>query len=257
MPEPQYDGAMNYDETDQAQRYDAARAMPAGLQRLWIAPIRDHLRRKPRLVIDLACGTGRFTASLADELGSPVLGVDPAKTMLAKARANVCLPSVRFVEGGSEAIPAGDGSADVVFVSMAWHHFPDRKAAAREIRRVLAPGGIAAIRSPMRDTIDRVVYHAYFPISRELNTQRLPARADLVADMAGAGMAEVLHTPIELEMATSWEAYCDKIAARAYSDLAVTPDEDFARGLEAMRSVRVPPGPVKEPIALCLFRREA
>ena len=43
--------------------------------------------------------------------------------------------------GGAEAIPFPDGTFDAVIVSDAFHHFPDQETSAREIRRVLRPGG--------------------------------------------------------------------------------------------------------------------
>src|SRR5688572_23633487 len=120
---------MRYDNTDQAKRYDAARFMSREAQRLSLEPLHSLVPTPVRMVVDLGCGTGRFSAALAEEFAAPVLGVDPAQTMLAKARENVSHPSVTFAEGESSAIPLPNGAADLVFVSMAYHHFEDRPAA--------------------------------------------------------------------------------------------------------------------------------
>ena len=49
--------------------------------------------------------------------------------------------NAEFREGRAEAIPSDDGSADVVLTSLSLMGAIDRAAAAREIARVLRPGG--------------------------------------------------------------------------------------------------------------------
>lgn len=245
---------MKYDATDQAKRYDAARFMSREAQRLSLDPLRPLLPDPIRMVLDLGCGTGRFSSALAEEFGAPVLGVDPAQTMLAKARENVLHPRVTFTHGDSSAIPLPDSVAELVFVSMAYHHFEDRPAAAREMRRVLAPGGLVAIRNSTADALDGFRFLEYFPAARAHADAMLPRRDALTASMRAAGFAPVLHEVIPHEMAPTWEAYCDKTAARAYSLLAMISDDDFEAGLSAMRSSKPRPGPIIEPIDLFAFR---
>ena len=245
---------MRYDETDQARRYDAARAMSREAQRPYLEPLARLVPKPTRRVVDLGCGTGRFSIALAESFGAPVLGVDPARTMLAKARANVVDPRVAFAEGDAGSIPLGDGEADLVFVSMAWHHVEDRAIAAREIHRILAPGGVLAIRNPTVDALDEVVFLEYFPAARAHDTATLPRRAELVALMESSGFTLALHEVIRHEMAPNWSAYCDKIAARAFSDLAVISDTAFESGLAAMRGESDRTGPIVEPIDLFAFR---
>lgn len=63
------------------------------------------------------------------------------------------LPNVTFVKAGSEAIPAGDGSFDVVFMFKSLHHVPIELMdnALKEVKRVLRPGGMAYISEPVFD----------------------------------------------------------------------------------------------------------
>jgi SAM-dependent methyltransferase len=55
--------------------------------------------------------------------------------------------NIRFREGRAEAIPADDGAVHVVLASLSLMYVIDRAAAAREIARVLRPGGrlVAAV----------------------------------------------------------------------------------------------------------------
>ncbi|HEX5128584.1 MAG TPA: methyltransferase domain-containing protein [Usitatibacter sp.] len=245
---------MRYDDTDQARRYDAARAMSRETQRRSLEPLRPLLPDPIRLVVDLGCGTGRFTAALADEFGAPVCGIDPAETMLAKARVNVSHPRVTFTRAEAAAIPLPAGAADLVFVSMAYHHFEDKPAAAREIRRVLAPGGLVALRNTTVDALDGFAFLEYFPAARAHGEAMLPRRDELEATLQDAGLMPVLHEVMPHEMARSWAEYCDKIAARAYSLLAMIMDAEFEAGLAAMRGARGRPGPIVEPIDFFAFR---
>ena len=89
-------------------------------------------------VLDLAAGTGKLTRRLV-ESGATVTAVEPVAEMRA------ALPdSVGALEGTAEAIPAEDGSVDLVTVAQAFHWF-DGDAALAEIHRVLRAGGKLAV----------------------------------------------------------------------------------------------------------------
>jgi ubiquinone/menaquinone biosynthesis C-methylase UbiE len=245
---------MRYDETDQAERYDSARAMPKEDQARYLRPLSGLLPSRVRMVVDLGCGTGRFSVALAEEFGAPVLGVDPARTMLAKAREGISHPRVTFTEGTATAIPLEDGAADLIFVCMAYHHFDDPHGAMREMRRVLGPGGIVAIRNSTVDALDRIAYLDYFPAAKAHLAAVLPARERLKASMAAAGLIPIFHEILPHEMAAGWSAYCDKVAARAFSDLVAISDQDFESGLAAMRREVGRAGPIVMPMDLFAFR---
>lgn len=102
---------------------------------------------EPLDVVDLGAGTGKLTRTLV-ALGHRVTAVEPLPEMLAQLQAAV--PGVTVVEGGAEAIPLPDASADVVTVAQAFHWF-DHSSALREISRVLRPGGHFGLVWNMRD----------------------------------------------------------------------------------------------------------
>jgi ubiquinone/menaquinone biosynthesis C-methylase UbiE len=103
-------------------------------------------------VLDLGTGTGAVAESAAriSGTGGHVVAVDISSQMLALARVRVesrgCV-NVTLREGRAEAIPAADNSFDVVLASLSLMFVIDREAAAREIARVLHPGGrlVAAV----------------------------------------------------------------------------------------------------------------
>jgi SAM-dependent methyltransferase len=107
-----------------------------------------------RRVLDLAAGTGLFTAPLV-AAGHDVVAVEPAAGMLGRLAGG--LPSVTALEGTAEALPLPDADVDVVTAAQAAHWF-DPEPAAAELRRVLRPGGAVAFVWNMRD--DRVPWSA-------------------------------------------------------------------------------------------------
>ncbi|MEO1028292.1 MAG: class I SAM-dependent methyltransferase, partial [Pseudomonadota bacterium] len=113
---------MDYDETDIAAVYDAARGYSPTTQSLWRDIIVESVRGYTiNRILDLGCGTGRYTSALAQWLNAEVVGVDLSEKMLAKAK-ETSAPGVSFKLGAAEAIPLEEGSVDMVFMSMVFHH---------------------------------------------------------------------------------------------------------------------------------------
>ena len=93
-------------------------------------------------VLDVACGTGVIATAAAERVGpaGSVTGVDNNPGMLAVASARSG-HEVRWQEADAQALPYPDGSFDRVICQFGLQYFPDRPAAAREMHRVLCPGG--------------------------------------------------------------------------------------------------------------------
>jgi malonyl-CoA O-methyltransferase len=93
-----------------------------------------------RVVLDLACGTGRY-ALLAQERGARlILGVDNSAAMLV-----VAPPTVKRAQATTEAIPLAANALDGVICGLALGHLPDVQPSFCEIARILKPGGWALI----------------------------------------------------------------------------------------------------------------
>ena len=95
-------------------------------------------------VVDVASGPGTSAIQLANETGCSVVGVDlspqSVDTDARAAEAAGLGERVRFVEGDAEALPLEDESMDGALCECALCTFPDKRAAARELARVLRPG---------------------------------------------------------------------------------------------------------------------
>ena len=101
-------------------------------------------------VLDCGCGPGTITAGLA-QAASPgkVTGIDLEESQLDHARENAAglgLTNVAFASGGVHDLPYQDNLFDAVFSHAMLEHMHDPLAVLAEMRRVLKPGGLAAIR---------------------------------------------------------------------------------------------------------------
>jgi SAM-dependent methyltransferase len=92
--------------------------------------------------LDLGCGDGALVHAFAAQ-GATAVGVDPDPAMLAAARKRAAEMNVsaNFLEARAESLPFPDASFDAVSAMTVLCFVPDAKAAAREMARVLRPGG--------------------------------------------------------------------------------------------------------------------
>lgn len=120
------------------------------------APVADDLIGAAGLqpgerVLDVACGTGVVTRRAADRVGAggAVAGLDVNPGMLAVARAQTPPDiAIEWHEASAESMPLPDEAFDVVLCQMGLQFIPDKQAALREMRRVLAAGGRVLITVP-------------------------------------------------------------------------------------------------------------
>lgn len=110
-------------------------------------------------VLDLGCGTGIVARVLRERLGggARLTGVDLSPAMIARARA--IAPDIEWHQGDAAALPFADGSFDIVLAQQVLQFTRDRRAAADEIRRVLAPAG-RLVASTWRPRPHQPIYQA-------------------------------------------------------------------------------------------------
>ncbi len=120
--------------------------------------------------LDLGFGGGVGIAALLASPAAHVTGVELSEEMLAAARKRFAGPlgegRLAIVQGTVGALPLADSSVDRILTVNTLYFWPDPEAGARELARVLAPGGrlIVAIDRPeamVRRGMDRPPFRLY------------------------------------------------------------------------------------------------
>jgi len=102
------------------------------------------------IALDVGCGTGSVTASLARAAGPDglALGVDISEPMLARAVRAEARPQIGFLRADAQRLPLRDETVDAVISVAVLQLIPDPAAALAEMARVLRPGGRLAAMVP-------------------------------------------------------------------------------------------------------------
>jgi demethylmenaquinone methyltransferase/2-methoxy-6-polyprenyl-1,4-benzoquinol methylase len=193
-----------------AGRYDLVnRVMTFGMDVGWRRrAVRELHLPGGALVLDLACGTGDLSRELLRS-GYRAIGFDFSLGMLQNARTGAPL-----VQADILRLPLGSASADGIACGFALRNVVDLRALFEESARVLRLGGRVAFletsepeNAAMRAG-HRVYFHKVVPAiggaisSREAysylprSTAYLPAPAQMVSMLAGAGFPDAKRTPI-------------------------------------------------------------
>ena len=98
---------------------------------------------RPRLVVDIGCGTGLSMLPWIDR-AEQIVGVEPCDDMLEHSRRRFAgTPKARCLPGSGEQIPLADSCAEIVTVSQSLH-WMDPARVFREAARLLVRGGVFA-----------------------------------------------------------------------------------------------------------------
>jgi demethylmenaquinone methyltransferase/2-methoxy-6-polyprenyl-1,4-benzoquinol methylase len=118
------------------------------MDRLWRARVarilKPILRRADAVALDLCCGTGDLTLSLARTGSTRMIGADFAHTMLVQANAKSGA-RISFAEADALSLPFADESFDLLTAAFGFRNLANYEDGLREMRRVLKPGGTLAI----------------------------------------------------------------------------------------------------------------
>lgn len=160
-----------YQADDVAEEYDAKRFSRGGrlIDRREKEAVLDAIGTvEDRNVLEIACGTGRFTVMLAEQ-GANIVGLDISEAMLAqgraKARAAGLDDHVEFMRGDAARLPFPDDHFDTV-LAMRFFHLADTPA------KFMAEMARVSKRQVVFDTFNdfsaRLLYNRLLPMGSRL-----------------------------------------------------------------------------------------
>lgn len=117
-------------------------------------------------VVEIGCGTGNLTVRAKKACpGADIVGTDPDPRALRRAeRKAKGMTGIGFTRAYAQELPFGDGKFDRALSSMMLHHLDEatKIAAARELFRVLRPGGGLHVVDVRGDALSRLFEDAGF-----------------------------------------------------------------------------------------------
>jgi SAM-dependent methyltransferase len=184
-----------------------------------------HLRSGQH-VLDVGCGVGAIALDLAATAQpARVVGVDPDEAQIALARTSAvqrAIGNVRFEVGSAYEIPFPNCSFDVVYANAVVFYLREPALALAEMRRVLRPGGLAAVSD---DNLSTIVFSPDLPELRLAaslferavaheggNTRYSQHLRGLMLDAGFARTEGFAHAP---------EVYGNAEATRRFADLVI------------------------------------
>ena len=225
-------GSVSYDRA--ADFYDATRRLsPAVAQKLTDALMAELKTAEADYVLDVGIGTGRVSRPLAEH-GVRVCGTDIAPRMLAKLREQLGAEHRRpdMLLGDATHLPVASRSFRAVLAFHVLHLVSSLEDAARELRRVLAPGGVL-IRS-MTSYPGENPWQVYVAKSNELMKGRgfavrtRVSREQMRAALAAVGGSSRVVPVAEDEERNTPEQILGRIRQRVDSWTWQMPEEVFA-----------------------------
>ena len=193
-----------------------------------------------RRVLDVGCGTGRFTRELAAR-GARVTGIDSSETMLDAARATPYteggIPPVYVRGDANVSLPDTRYDAICSFYALQYLDVP---AFSRLAYAALVPNGSIALASFPHRHFAESEFARFFPSMAALDLARFPSQQRLESGLKDAGFAMVSAGTIIVEMRERAEIVVDKVERKYLSSFHLLSDEEFRVGVSAMRKAWLP-----------------
>lgn len=136
---------------DIAPKYDFLNHfLSAGIDIQWRKQVTKLLApSKPKIILDVATGTGDLAIELCKLKPNSIIGVDIADEMLAIGRTKIQNKKLQKIidlqHGDSESLNFADNTFDAVTVAFGVRNYENLNKGLKDMNRVLKPGGTVAI----------------------------------------------------------------------------------------------------------------
>ncbi len=197
-------------------------------------------------VLDVGCGVGGTSIRLAKIINARCTGVTLSTTQVAMAKKNAekagVTESVRFFEmdGENVQLPGEDGTFDVVWISEALSHFPNKDRFFACAMRMLKPGGKLVLADWFRaDHISAKLTNGVIAqIEKGMLLPRLDEVSIYVRLLTESGLRLLWLEDVSKEVAKTWDLCFDLVMKPATWAFALRMGShvlEFAKTFGAMR----------------------
>ena len=232
--------SVRYDQIAVAEDFDTVRDRTPVAQAVWCERVAPYLPDPPPpAIVDIGAGTGIWSRAFAEAFGVHVDAVEPSTGMRARADVAHPHPLVSYVGGSAEALPLEDESVGAAWLSTVVHQFPDLGAAAREIRRVVEPGGGVLVRGGYPGRQDEIELFHLFPGAMRV-AECWPRLGRVITAFEDAGFDFVAIERVREPTFDSYEEMLALLPVMRRSDTALVglDDEAWAKGIAAIERAR-------------------
>ena len=107
---------------------------------------------KNKIVVDVACGNGFGTYTLARSGAKFLYGIDNDKVAVSYAKQKYKDDNIKSIIGNAEKIPLRSNLADIIVSFETIEHLKYPKKFLKETKRILKPNGILILSTPNKET---------------------------------------------------------------------------------------------------------
>jgi ubiquinone/menaquinone biosynthesis C-methylase UbiE len=216
-----------------AKVYDDARPLSEKNITMWINLVAEKINREDNIsLLDLGCGTGRFTIPFASQLGYTVTGTDASEDMILKASLKKGAERVMWAIQDATSLLFPSDAFDVVFMSHLLHHIDAPAKILSESYRVLKPGGVLLNRyGALEDLNDPE--HVFFPETIKIDQARCATKPQMEKWFQMVGFSRVSSETILQQTYQSAEERLKVVQLKSTSVLTLINNEAYEKGVTA------------------------
>jgi SAM-dependent methyltransferase len=223
--------------SDYAESFEKYRSGPTeGTAALMASVLRSVPSSSAARMIDIGCGTGRYTLPLASGSKGRVFATDLSWDMVIKGRQKDTGEQVFWLLADACRMPFMRGSFDAALLFLVLHLVKDPRQAVKEAYRVLCPGGHCFILAHSYSQLDRQTVFRWFPEARKLNKRRMLSLTKLKEMVRETGFGQLRTEEITESTVYARDVFLEKIRSKPNTSLRSISEADFNRRYQALEA---------------------
>jgi predicted TPR repeat methyltransferase len=173
-----------------ASDYDQLRPAEVDVLNTVVNVVQEHqqlLEKRQLHLLDVGCGTGRYSIPLAKKFNYSITGIDTSMQMLDKARRK--LPRGQWIKSDIQSFAHGGclDPSDIILCAYSLHLL-DWHSLLGLLAPQLASKGLLIVITYPPETFEHALYHSFIPGLREIDQNRFPGTANIVSRMEELGL---------------------------------------------------------------------